>query len=135
LLLLLLPFVCMQMIQQVLNPEETALLLASRNPPLMVLAAVGQLLAVSEMRIESKTHMDESVRQLQARTDSVTRRFVCCASCRECDLFNSCLMEVCCRRGHCQELCKHVSFAPSLVLCLCIEHGFRGCMCAAGWSC
>jgi len=56
-----------QVIQQLLKPEETALLLESSNPPLMVLAAIGQLLAVSDMRIESKTHMDESVRQLQVR--------------------------------------------------------------------
>jgi hypothetical protein len=41
------------------------MLLASPNPPLFVLSAVGQLLAVADMRVESKTHMDESVRVLQ----------------------------------------------------------------------
>ena len=39
--------------------------MCSKNRPLLVLSAIGQLLAVSNMRIESKTHMDESVRVLQ----------------------------------------------------------------------
>ena len=45
------------------------MLLAPENvsKPLMVLTAIGQLMAISDMRIESKTHMDESVRQLQVR--------------------------------------------------------------------
>lgn len=46
------------------------MLLASPNPPLFVLSAVGQLLAASDMRIESKTHMDESVRVLQEAAGS-----------------------------------------------------------------
>jgi predicted membrane chloride channel (bestrophin family) len=49
----------------VLPPDELELLLASKNPPLLVLSAIGQIMAVSDMRIESKTHMDESVRVLQ----------------------------------------------------------------------
>ncbi|KAF6253563.1 Bestrophin, RFP-TM, chloride channel-domain-containing protein [Scenedesmus sp. NREL 46B-D3] len=53
------------LVQGVLPPDESELLLASKNPPLLVLSAIGQLMAVSEMRIESKTHMDESVRVLQ----------------------------------------------------------------------
>jgi hypothetical protein len=50
---------------RLLPPDELELLLASKNPPLLVLSAIGQIMAVSEMRIESKTHMDESVRVLQ----------------------------------------------------------------------
>lgn len=54
----------------VLQPDEVKMLLASPNPPLFVLSAIGQLLAVSDMRIESKTHMDESIRVLQEAAGS-----------------------------------------------------------------
>jgi hypothetical protein len=66
------------------------MLLASPNPPLFVLSAIGQLLAVADMRIESKTHMDESIRVLQEAAGSCekiittpiplsyTRCVVCC---------------------------------------------------------
>jgi predicted membrane chloride channel (bestrophin family) len=54
----------------VLTPEEVQMLLASPNPPLFVLSAIGQLLSVSDMGIESKTHMDESVRVLQEAAGS-----------------------------------------------------------------
>lgn len=46
------------------------MLLASPNPPLFVLSAIGQLLAAADMRIESKTHMDESIRVLQEAAGS-----------------------------------------------------------------
>jgi hypothetical protein len=55
---------------RVLQPGEVEMLLASPNPPLFVLSAVGQLLAAADMRIESKTHMDESVRVLQEAAGS-----------------------------------------------------------------
>lgn len=58
------------MLCRVLQPDEVKMLLASPNPPLFVLSAVGQLLAVADMRIESKTHMDESVRVLQEAAGS-----------------------------------------------------------------
>lgn len=54
----------------VLQPEEAKMLLASPNPPLFVLSAIGQLLAAADMRIESKTHMDESIRVLQEAAGS-----------------------------------------------------------------
>uniref|UniRef100_A0A383VJ70 Uncharacterized protein n=1 Tax=Tetradesmus obliquus TaxID=3088 RepID=A0A383VJ70_TETOB len=54
-----------QEVQGLLPSDELELLLRARNPPLLVLSAIGQIMAVSEMRIESKTHMDESVRVLQ----------------------------------------------------------------------
>eukprot|EP00878_Enallax_costatus_P039468 GHUV01045215.1.p1 GENE.GHUV01045215.1~~GHUV01045215.1.p1 ORF type:complete len:129 (-),score=17.97 GHUV01045215.1:211-597(-) len=50
---------------RLLTPDEAQVLMRSKNRPLLVLSAMGQLLAVSNMRIESKTHMDESVRVLQ----------------------------------------------------------------------
>jgi hypothetical protein len=45
---------------RVLQPGEVEMLLASPNPPIFVRSAVGQLLAVAGMRIESKTHVDDS---------------------------------------------------------------------------
>lgn len=50
---------------KLLQPQESALLLKAPSPPQLVLSAVGQLLAASDARIESKTHCDESVRVLQ----------------------------------------------------------------------
>lgn len=58
------------LVKGLLQPDETKMLLASPNPPLFVLSAIGQLLAASDMRIESKTHMDESVRVLQEAAGS-----------------------------------------------------------------
>lgn len=58
------------LLPRLLQPDEARMLLASPNPPLFVLSAVGQLLAASDMRIESKTHMDESVRVLQEAAGS-----------------------------------------------------------------
>eukprot|EP00878_Enallax_costatus_P025175 GHUV01026908.1.p1 GENE.GHUV01026908.1~~GHUV01026908.1.p1 ORF type:complete len:418 (+),score=116.02 GHUV01026908.1:150-1403(+) len=54
-----------ELVQRLLTPDEAQVLMRSKNRPLLVLSAMGQLLAVSNMRIESKTHMDESVRVLQ----------------------------------------------------------------------
>lgn len=54
---------------RVLLPEERDLLLRSRLPPQLALTMLGSLISSSRMTIDSKTHMDESVRRLQECLD------------------------------------------------------------------
>jgi predicted membrane chloride channel (bestrophin family) len=51
--------------RRLLQPQEAVLLLASSNPANTCLCMIGQLIGATNMRIESKTHLDESVRALQ----------------------------------------------------------------------
>ncbi|GBF88612.1 hypothetical protein Rsub_01327 [Raphidocelis subcapitata] len=53
------------LLQGVLLPEELALVLRSPLPPQTALMMIGSLISSSNMSIESKTHMDESVRIMQ----------------------------------------------------------------------
>eukprot|EP00798_Chlamydomonas_sp_ICE-L_P001482 gene1482-32867_t len=49
-----------------LRPEELELVASSPTPVMTVLNAIGHLAIQSNMKIESKTHIDESIRNLQA---------------------------------------------------------------------
>lgn len=53
------------LMEGVLLPEEQALMLRSPTAPQTALTMIGSLISSSRMAIDSKTHMDESVRRLQ----------------------------------------------------------------------
>jgi len=53
------------LLQGVLLPDEVALMLRSPVAPQTALTMIGSLIGSSRMAIDSKTHMDESVRRLQ----------------------------------------------------------------------
>jgi predicted membrane chloride channel (bestrophin family) len=61
-------YVCMCC--RLLQPREASMLVASPNPPNTCLEMIGQLIGATDMRIESKTHLDESVRTLQGAAGS-----------------------------------------------------------------
>lgn len=59
-----------EQIEGLLQPQEASLLVGSPNPANTCLHMIGQIIAATDMRIESKTHLDESVRTLQGAAGS-----------------------------------------------------------------